>query len=94
MVAKEFVGGPREIRARYAASGLGVTCCRYDLESGSRLRPPVQDHQFAWDSRTGSARIIIASMTLKIAVFAPIPNASESTAMVVNSGFLLRVRQP
>ena len=33
-------------------------------------------------------------MTLYMEVFAPMPSASDSTAMVLNNGFLNRLRQP
>ena len=58
------------------------TCCRCD--SGPR-RDSCLARQFRITSspgfRTGRARIIIASMTLYIAVFAPMPSASDNTAM-------------
>jgi hypothetical protein len=43
-------------------------------------------------SGTGSARRRIASMKLKIAAFAPIPRASESTASTLKVGCAAMVR--
>ena len=72
-----------------AASRFVVICCRYD---SGRRRDPGLARQFRITSspgfRTGRARIMIASMTLYIAVFAPMPSASDSTAMPVNNGVL------
>jgi hypothetical protein len=33
-------------------------------------------------------------ITLKIAVFAPMPTATVSTAIAVNPGFLMSIREP
>jgi len=38
--------------------------------------------------------IITASIRLKMAVLAPIPSASESTAISVKPGFLASIRNP
>src|SRR5580698_2089403 len=45
-------------------------------------------------SANGMRCSITALTTLKIDVFAPIPNASASTAMIVKPGFLHSIRQP
>ena len=45
-------------------------------------------------SATGSDRNRIESMKLKIAVLAPIPNASDSAARAVNRRFLAMPRSP
>ena len=45
-------------------------------------------------ARTGSDRSIAASISVKIAVFAPMPSASDSTAMAVNPGLRRSMRTP
>src|SRR6266849_2356945 len=47
-----------------------------------------------WGSLTGNSLSRTALTKLKIAVFAPIPSASVSTATAVNPGFLLSMRRP
>ena len=42
----------------------------------------------------GSGRSRIALTTLKMAVFAPMPSASASTAMAVNAGLFVSIRRP
>src|SRR5439155_14919536 len=43
---------------------------------------------------TGNSRSRTAFSRLKMAVFAPIPSASESTATAVKPGFLASIRRP
>lgn len=43
---------------------------------------------------TGSGRSSIASVTLNIATFAPVPNAIETTAMAASPGLRANTRMP
>jgi len=55
--------------------------------------PVVQIITSCSGSCTGSRRSINWSTRVKMAVFAPMPNASEATATTVKSGLLRRLRR-
>ena len=52
----------------------------------------LEEHDEASGSFTGSIRSMSWSISVKIAVFAPIPRARESVAMPAKSGFRRSVR--
>src|SRR5688572_30729110 len=68
----------------------------YDDVFSPRVEPNIGPFSFSCTmrsgSRIGSIRSRIWSMRLKMAVFAPIPSAKESTATVVKTGLLVRLR--
>jgi hypothetical protein len=76
------------------------TCCRRSISSNiatdrSSCRPfglSVDIRTSRPGSSTGSVRSTSALTRLKMALFAPMPSASDSTATAVKPGFLLSVR--
>ena len=98
---ENFRDGPRPHLSgteQVADSDDGRFRLHYTVEGDDTMPVPdgavIEKSASSWAFLTGSGRNISALIKLKIAVLAPIPNASESAATAVKPGLLRSVRIP
>jgi hypothetical protein len=97
--ASTSCASPPEARSRRVSeqAAAPATSCGARARISSQIgfvHEPSLTRTSAPGSRTGSARRIRLSTSVKIAVFAPIPSASEATATNVNPGLRRSTRSP